>query len=146
MNHRMTKPTKWPVHWQKTQINLVICPAWSESSLCTQWVAKDPRFLHADSEDSEKIGWVPRLNGVFTRRTYHFVGFVKRRLIYTYRLVLSCCTSCWTGSQGKLLRSAILLEYHYCLNFTPEHAKKPYQEMFWDLPYEPAHEIMLLIT
>ena len=27
------------------------CPGWSESSLCTQWVAKDPRFLHADGED-----------------------------------------------------------------------------------------------
>ena len=24
---------------------------WSESSLCAQWVAKDARFLHADSED-----------------------------------------------------------------------------------------------
>ena len=35
----------------KTQISLGICPVWSESSLCAQWVAKDPSFLHADSED-----------------------------------------------------------------------------------------------
>ena len=28
-----------------------IHPVWSESSLCTQWVAKDPSFLHAESED-----------------------------------------------------------------------------------------------
>ena len=35
----------------KTQISLGIGPVWSESSLCTQWVAKDPSFLHADSED-----------------------------------------------------------------------------------------------
>ena len=28
-------------------------PSLSESSLCAQWVSKDPRFLHADSEDSE---------------------------------------------------------------------------------------------
>ena len=25
-------------------------PIRSESSLCAQWVAKDPRFLHADSQ------------------------------------------------------------------------------------------------
>ena len=35
----------------KTQISLGIRPVWSESSLCAQWVAKDLRFLHADSED-----------------------------------------------------------------------------------------------
>ena len=29
------------------------CP--SESSLCTQWVAKDPSFLHADSEETGLI-------------------------------------------------------------------------------------------
>ena len=30
-----------------------IRPVWSESSQCAQWVAKDPGFLHADSEDSD---------------------------------------------------------------------------------------------
>ena len=38
----------------KTQISLGIRPVWSESSLCSQWVAKDPSFLHADSEDSDQ--------------------------------------------------------------------------------------------
>ena len=33
-----------------------------ESSLCTQWVAKDPSFLHADSEDSNQTGQMPRLS------------------------------------------------------------------------------------
>ena len=44
MSCLMTKPTKWllPV---KTQI------IWPESLLCTQWVAKDPSFLHVDSKD-----------------------------------------------------------------------------------------------
>ena len=46
-----TKPTKWHMHPAKTQISLGIHPVWSESSLCAQWVAKDPRFLHAVSED-----------------------------------------------------------------------------------------------
>ena len=51
MSRSMTKPTNWPVRLAKTQISLGIQPVWSESSLCAQWVAKDPRFLHADSED-----------------------------------------------------------------------------------------------
>ena len=53
----------------KTQISLGIRPAWSESSLCTQWVAKDLRFLHADSEDSDQTGRMPRLIWVFAGRT-----------------------------------------------------------------------------
>ena len=51
MSRYMTKPTKWPVSPAKAQISLGIRPVWSESSLCVQWVAKDPSFLHADSKD-----------------------------------------------------------------------------------------------
>ena len=47
----MTKPTEWHVCQAKTPISLGFHPVWSESSLYTQWVAKDPSFLHADSED-----------------------------------------------------------------------------------------------
>ena len=91
----MTKPTKCHVRpaktqislgirpvWSEsslTQISLGIHPVWSESSLCAQWVAKDPSFLHADSEDSDQTGWIPRLIWVFAARTCHFVGFVTRR-------------------------------------------------------------------
>ena len=46
-----------------------------QSSLCAQWIAKDPRFLHGDSKDSD------RLTRVFNGRTGHFVGFVMCRLI-----------------------------------------------------------------
>ena len=49
-------------------------------SLCTQWVAKEPSFLHADSENSDQTGRMPRLIRVFAGRTCHFVGFVMRRL------------------------------------------------------------------
>ena len=49
----------------KTQISLGIHSVWSESSLCTQWVAKGPMFLHADSEDSDQTGRMPRLIWVF---------------------------------------------------------------------------------
>ena len=50
----------------KTQISLGIRP---ESSLCTQRVDKDPSFLHADSEDSDQTGRMPRLIWVFAGRT-----------------------------------------------------------------------------
>ena len=58
-----------------------IHPVLSESSLCTQWVAKDPGFLHADSEDSDQTRWMPRLIWVLSGHTCHFVGFVTWRLI-----------------------------------------------------------------
>ena len=42
----MTKPVKWTCSQQRLR------SAWAstQSSLCTQWVAKDPSFLHAESE------------------------------------------------------------------------------------------------
>ena len=78
----MTKPTKWTVCPAKTQISLGIRPVWSESSQCAQWVTEDPLFLHADSEDSDQTGRMPRLIWVFAGRTDHFVGFVMRQLIF----------------------------------------------------------------
>ena len=32
-----------------------------QSSPCAQWVANDQSFLHADSEDSDQTGQMPRL-------------------------------------------------------------------------------------
>ena len=74
------KTNKVSVCPAKTQISLGICPVWSESLLCAQWVAKDPRFLHADSEYSDQTGRMPRLIWVFTGCTHTL-------------LVLSCCGS-----------------------------------------------------
>ena len=72
ISHDMTKPTKMSVRPArmsvrpaKTQINLGIRQVWLESSLCAQWVAQDPRFLHADSEDSDQTWRMPRLIWVF---------------------------------------------------------------------------------
>ena len=79
------KTNKMTVRPAKTQISLGIRPVWSESSLCTQWVAKNPSFLHADSEDSDQTGQMPRLIWVFAGRTCHYVGFVTRRLIWHQR-------------------------------------------------------------
>ena len=55
------KTNKMAVPPAKTQISLGIRPVWSEPSLCAQWVAKDPSFLHADSKDSDQTGQMPRL-------------------------------------------------------------------------------------
>ena len=49
------------VHPTKIQISLGIRPVWSESLLYAQCVAKDASFLHADSEDSDQTGQMPRL-------------------------------------------------------------------------------------
>ena len=75
MSRDMTKPTKWvcPVR-----------PVWYESSLCAQWVAKDPSILHADSEDSDQTGRMPRLIWVFAGRTLILLVLSCRgSLIYT---------------------------------------------------------------
>ena len=59
------KTDKMTVRPAKTQISLGIRPVWSESLLSAQWVAKDPSFLHAESEDSDQTGRMPRLIWVF---------------------------------------------------------------------------------
>ena len=63
------KTNKMSVHPVKTRISLGIRQFWSESLLCAQWIAKDPRFLHADSEDSDQTGRMPRLICVFAGHT-----------------------------------------------------------------------------
>ena len=65
----MTKPTKWVCAQRRLSSAWRIRSVWSESSLCAQWVAKYPRFLHADSEDSDQTGQMPRLIWVFAGRT-----------------------------------------------------------------------------
>ena len=54
------KTNKMTMHTTKTQISLGIRPVWSESSLCTQWIAKGPsvspcgqRRLWSDWSDAQ---------------------------------------------------------------------------------------------
>ena len=53
---------------------------WSEFSLCAQWVAKDPRFLHGDNEDSDQSGHVILLGLLCC------VSFMKRKCMYSQLL------------------------------------------------------------
>ena len=66
---RHDKINKISVRPAKTQISLGIRLVWSEYLLCAQCVAKDPSFLHADSEGSDQTGRMPRLVSVFAGRT-----------------------------------------------------------------------------
>ena len=77
---RHDKTNKMSVRPAKTQISLGIRPVWSESSLCAHWVAKGLMLFHADSEDSDQNGRMPKLIWVFAGRTLTL-------------LVLSCCGS-----------------------------------------------------
>ena len=52
-----------------------------------QWVAKDPSFLHADSEASDQAGWTPGLIWVSADMLNRdLVGFVRRRLTSVHKL------------------------------------------------------------
>ena len=61
----------WATTWQNQQNECVPSEDSDqpESSLCAQWVVKNPSFLHADSEDSDQTGRMPRLIWVFAGRT-----------------------------------------------------------------------------
>ena len=88
VSHLMTKPTKWHVCPVKTQISLGIRPVWSVFPV-PQWVAKDPGFLHANSEDSDQPGWMPRLIWVFAECTCHFVCFVMSQVKFLFQYTIS---------------------------------------------------------
>ena len=64
LSHAMIKPTKWVCAQWRLRSARVSAQS-DQSVLCTQWVAKDTSFLHADSEDSDRTGLMPRLMWVF---------------------------------------------------------------------------------
>ena len=80
LSHDMTKPTKWLCAQRRLRSAWVSAQS-DQSSLCAHWVAKGPKFLHADSVDSDQTGRMPRLIWVFAGRTLTL-------------LVLSCRGSC----------------------------------------------------
>ena len=86
LSRLVTKPTKWHGHPAKTQISLGIRPVWSESSLCNQWVAKEPSFLHADREDSDQTGWTHRPLCWFCHEVAHLcIQLNTESVIYTIK-------------------------------------------------------------
>ena len=102
------KTNKTTVRPAKTQISMGIHSVWLESLLCAQWVAKAPSFLHADSEDSDQTGRMPRLILVFAGRTCHFVGFVMSWLFFNgYYLNLCQRCFCFSPMQSRMFEQSL---------------------------------------
>ena len=106
MSCLMTKQTKWHVRPAKTQISLGICPVWSESLLCAQWVAEDPSSLHADSKDTDQAGLMSRLIWVVAGHTVILLvlswgGSNHVVQILRYYINFSRCPICLAFSGGK---------------------------------------------
>ena len=78
---RHDKTNDVPVRPAKTQISLGICPVLSESSLCAQWVAKDPRDFSC-GQWRLWSDWADAQADLSLRLAHsHFVGFVMSRLM-----------------------------------------------------------------
>ena len=69
LSHDMIKPTKSVCAQRRLRSAWASAQSDHSLLLCAQWVAKDPSFLHADSDDSDQTGWMPSLIWVFARRT-----------------------------------------------------------------------------
>ena len=77
LSQSMTKPTKWLVYPANSD-QLGHPPSLLNVFACALRIAKDPRFLHVDSEDSDQLIWV------FAGCTVNFVGFVMLWLTFVF--------------------------------------------------------------
>ena len=124
----------WAASWQNQQnsmcsqrrlkSSLGIHPVWPESSLSTRWVAKEPSFLHADSEDLIRLGRCPGWS-VFTGCTVILLVlswgssyYLIERIISVnlYLRILVCLSFFWSSSWKtycKILKtsSVIILNF-----------------------------------
>ena len=96
MSRDMTKPTKRLCAQRRLR------SAWAsaqsdQSLLCAQWVAKDPSFLHTDSEDSDQTGQMlgaqPHCWFVMSRLRSSFYGESKK-IIFILSKKINVCFSC----------------------------------------------------
>ena len=115
LSRLLTKPTKWYVRPAKTQISLGIRPVWSVFAV--RWMGRwGHNFFHADSEDSDQTGRMPRLIWIFAGRKGHFVGFVMRWLIWFLWFVLSMWLTipCLNLKDIQIYRQygSLLLHFH----------------------------------
>ena len=88
MSRHMIKPTKW-LRSQRRLRSAWASAQFDQSSLCTQWVAKDQAFFMWTMK-TDQTGWMPRLIWVFAGCTCHFVGFVMRWLKFIVKFNKFC--------------------------------------------------------
>ena len=94
----VASPTYEPQHYKT---NKMTCGPSEDSDQPghppSQWVAEDPVFLHADSEDSDQTGRMSRLGG-------HFVVLVVRRFIksepYSKKALNAVSLQCTRGKSS----------------------------------------------
>ena len=90
LSRDMTKPTMWLCAQRRLR------SAWAsaqsdQSSLCAQWVVKDPSFLHANSKDSDWTGRMPRLIWVFAGRTFILLVLSRGGSLRVRRIISAMC-------------------------------------------------------
>ena len=139
LSRLMTKPTKWLCAQRRLR------SAWAsaqsdQSTLCAHWVAKDPRFLHADSEYSDQT----RLIWVFAGRTSILLvlswgGSFLSCIRFTVSLPESrfSCLPLKTVNSMKTLRPLsvcfrIVVLYAMCFNFITNNLKAHAMGWSWD--------------
>ena len=125
----MTKPTKWVCAQRRLR------SAWAsvqsdQSSLCAQWVAKDPSLLHADSKDSDQTG---QLTSCGQQRLWSDWADAQAdltlRWAHSYLVFLSC-----RGSfKYKSFKAYKWSTYDFSSLYTtlPHHLIKDYKNLSW---------------
>ena len=91
----MTKPTKWSLLPAKTQISLDIHPVWSQSSMCAQWVGKDPSFFHADVQADLSLRWAHMLFCWFCHEAAHISQYLLFFFLWcnVYMHIIKLCSN-----------------------------------------------------
>ena len=122
----MTKPTKWVC--AQRRLRSAWASAQSDQSLrcAPNWVAKDPRFLHADSEDTDQTGRMPRLIWVFAGRTLSLLVFTCRG---SHNWSSCKIQDFWCERSQRNIRFEfrLLIEYiRWKRSFTVQQAKRKY--------------------
>ena len=105
-----------------------------QPSLCAQWVAKDPSFLHADSKDSDQSGWMPMLIWAFAGRTFILLVLLwcgsnitrKRNYIPILGHLIVDFSKCqtWLRNKDNNYWTLLRLGFWYKLPFCMENSRK----------------------
>ena len=103
MSRLVTKPTKWLCTQRRLGSAWASAQSDQQSSLCAQWVAKDPSFLHADSEETDlSLGWAHMPFCWFCHEASHMVWIANTINVLDPKssfYILACGRS-WVRSSG----------------------------------------------
>ena len=93
-------------------------PVWSESLLCTQRVAKDPRFLRADSKDCDQIGRMP------SRWAHtHFIIYNNINIVFDFSRLIFLVTNSYHWLSAHFLAQRVII-WELLWSYLPLSGKK----------------------